>query len=170
MPLARSSNVWRSGGPRRHEVRNRLKERAVFQNLKRGDATRCGFAEDTIPAGLAVVLPSGENRYQSLNLQVLNIPFITGVAVQINWRDIEPTQGAPDWSKLDELFAAAESAKIMGSARDLARLSLAGMGPRRHPDRKEFRRVEGLVMSRDGATPMDIGWTRERVRIDKGRN
>ena len=110
MPLARSSNIWRSGRPRRREVRNRLKERAVFQNLKRGDATRCGFAEDTIPAGLAVVLPSGENRYQSLNLQVLNIPFITGVAVQVNWRDIEPTQGAPDSSKLDELFAAAESA------------------------------------------------------------
>jgi hypothetical protein len=48
--------------------------------------------------------------YQSLNLQVLNTPFITGVAVQINWRDIESTQGAPNWSTLDELFAAADSA------------------------------------------------------------
>ena len=38
-------------------------------------------------------------------------PFISGVAVQINWRDIEPVQGKPDWSKLDELFAAAESSK-----------------------------------------------------------
>jgi hypothetical protein len=38
-------------------------------------------------------------------------PFISGVQVQINWRDIEPVQGKPDWSKLDELFAAAESSK-----------------------------------------------------------
>ena len=44
-------------------------------------------------------------------LQALNNPFISGVAVQINWRDIEPVQGKPDWSKLDELFAAAESSK-----------------------------------------------------------
>jgi len=64
-----------------------------------------------IPSGLAVVLPSGEKRYQSMNLQVLNNPFVSGVAVQINWRDIEPVQGNPDWSKLDALFAAAESSK-----------------------------------------------------------
>ena len=35
---------------------------------------------------------------------------MSGVAVQINWRDIEPVQGKPDWSKLDALFAAAVSA------------------------------------------------------------
>jgi hypothetical protein len=70
---------------------------------------RCGSSNDTIPSGLAVVLPSG--RYQSLNLQALSNPFMSGVAVQINWRDIEPVQGRPDWSKLDELFTAAESSK-----------------------------------------------------------
>jgi hypothetical protein len=32
-----------------------------------------------------------------------------GVAVQLNWRDIEPLEGKPDWSRLDALFAAAES-------------------------------------------------------------
>ena len=36
---------------------------------------------------------------------------MSGVAVQINWRDIEPVQGKPDWSKLDALFAAAISSK-----------------------------------------------------------
>jgi hypothetical protein len=36
---------------------------------------------------------------------------MTGVAVQINWRDVEPVQGKPDWSNLDETFAAAESSK-----------------------------------------------------------
>jgi hypothetical protein len=46
-----------------------------------------------------------------LELQALNNPFISGVAVQMNWRNIEPVQGQPDWSKLDALFAAAESAK-----------------------------------------------------------
>jgi hypothetical protein len=31
--------------------------------------------------------------------------------LQIRWRDIEPVQGAPDWAKLDQLFAAADSSK-----------------------------------------------------------
>ncbi|HEV2979663.1 MAG TPA: hypothetical protein VG425_18955, partial [Casimicrobiaceae bacterium] len=71
----------------------------------------CASTHDTIPTGLAVVLHSGEKNYHSMNLQVLNNPFMSGVSVQINWRDIEPVQGKPDWSKLDELFAAAELSK-----------------------------------------------------------
>ena len=81
------------------------------QGLERRETLRCASTGDTIPSGLAVVLPSGEKHYQSMNLQVLNNPFMSGVAVQINWRDIEPVQGKPDWSKLDALFAAAESSK-----------------------------------------------------------
>lgn len=69
----------------------------------------CASTRETIPTGLAVVLHSGEKNYHSMNLQVLNNPFMSGVSVQINWRDIEPVQGKPDWSRLDELFAAAES-------------------------------------------------------------
>ena len=80
----------------------------VDRDLKPREIVRCASTEATIPSGLAVVLPSG--RYQSLNLQTLNNDFISGVAVQINWRDIEPVQGTPDWPELDELFAAAESA------------------------------------------------------------
>jgi hypothetical protein len=34
---------------------------------------------------------------------------MSGVAVQLNWRDIEPLEGKPNWSRLDALFAAAES-------------------------------------------------------------
>jgi hypothetical protein len=54
-----------------------------------------------------------ENKPQEprLNLQALNNPLISGVALQIRWRDIEPVQGKPDWSKIDQLFAAAESSK-----------------------------------------------------------
>ncbi len=71
----------------------------------------CGSTEDTIPSGIAVVLPPGEKGYKSGNLEALKNPFVSGVAVQINWRDIEPVQGKPDWSKLDELFAAATASK-----------------------------------------------------------
>jgi hypothetical protein len=83
----------------------------IDQNLKRQETAQCGSTEGTIPSGIAVVMPPGEKGYHSLNLQALNNPFVSGVAVQINWRDIEPVQGKPDWSKLDELFAAAISAK-----------------------------------------------------------
>jgi hypothetical protein len=64
----------------------------------------------SLPNGLVVVL---ENKPQEprLNLQALNNPFISGVALQIRWRDVEPVQGKPDWSKIDQLFAAAESSK-----------------------------------------------------------
>jgi hypothetical protein len=72
---------------------------------------RCAATPDTIPRGLAVVIHSGDKNYQSMNLQTLNNPFMSGVSVQINWRDIEPVQGKPDWSKLDKLFAAAEASK-----------------------------------------------------------
>jgi hypothetical protein len=60
------------------------------------------------PNGLVVVLENrpGQDR---LDLQSLNNPSISGVALQIRWRDIEPAQEKPDWSKLDQLFAAAES-------------------------------------------------------------
>jgi hypothetical protein len=62
------------------------------------------------PKGLVVVIESKpqENR---LNLRALNNPYISGVALQIRWRDLEPAEGNPDWSKLDQLFAAAEASK-----------------------------------------------------------
>ncbi len=59
-------------------------------------------------SGLVVVLPSGKEN-EKVELQAMNNPYISGVAVQMNWRDIEPTQGQPDWSRLDEIFSAAES-------------------------------------------------------------
>jgi hypothetical protein len=67
-------------------------------------------ADNSAPSGLVVVI---ENKPQAdrLDLRALNNPFISGVALQMRWRDIEPVQGKPDWSKLDQLFAAAESSK-----------------------------------------------------------
>src|ERR1700674_4816017 len=65
---------------------------------------------NSLLSGLVVVI---ENKPQSdrLDLRALNSPFISGVALQIRWRDIEPVEGKPDWTKLDQLFATAESSK-----------------------------------------------------------
>ncbi len=60
------------------------------------------------PNGLVVVIENKPQQAQ-LNLQALNNPLISGVALQIRWRDLEPVQGKPEWAKLDQLFAAAES-------------------------------------------------------------
>ena len=79
------------------------------QDVQRRQAIPCASTAAAIPSGLAVVLPSEDTRDQSVNLRALNNPFMNGVHVQINWRDIEPVEGKPDWSKLDALFAAAES-------------------------------------------------------------
>src|SRR5580700_1016337 len=57
---------------------------------QRREAVRCGSSDDATPNGLAVVLPPGEKGYKSGNLEALNNPFVSGVAVQINWRDIAP--------------------------------------------------------------------------------
>jgi hypothetical protein len=81
------------------------------EDLERSATLQCALTGNAKPSGLVVLLPSGEKNYQSMNLQVLNNPFMSGVAVQINWRDIEPVQGKPDWTQLDALFAAAESSK-----------------------------------------------------------
>jgi hypothetical protein len=34
-------------------------------------------------------------------------PWVRGVALQIHWADLEPSEGAPDWTELDDLFAKA---------------------------------------------------------------
>jgi hypothetical protein len=66
-----------------------------------------------IPSGLVVVrhVNNSPQKDRALEEQALNNPFISGVGFQIHWSDIEPVEGKPDWSKLDELFAAAEKSK-----------------------------------------------------------
>jgi hypothetical protein len=78
---------------------------------KDSEPLRCASTSDTTPSGLVVVLPKAGKQDDSLTLRALNISFISGVDLQIDWRDIEPVQGKPDWSKLDALFAAAISSK-----------------------------------------------------------
>lgn len=73
-------------------------------------ATTDAAPSSNAPNGLVVVIEN-KPRAASLDLRALNNPSISGVALQIRWRDIEPVEGKPDWKKLDELFAGAESSK-----------------------------------------------------------
>jgi hypothetical protein len=68
----------------------------------------CTSTDHLQPSGLVVVIED-KPQQDRLDLRALNNPLISGVALQIHWCDIEPAQGKLDWSKLDQLFAAAES-------------------------------------------------------------
>ncbi len=74
---------------------------------------RPGSTDHAAPSGLVVVRHVNDSPQQdrALKEQALNNPFISGVGFQIHWSDIELVEGKPDWSKLDELFAAAEKSK-----------------------------------------------------------
>jgi hypothetical protein len=61
------------------------------------------------PTGLVVVIANTPDR--SVDLASLDNPSISGVAFQIHWSDIEAKEGSQDWSTLDRLFDAADSAK-----------------------------------------------------------
>jgi hypothetical protein len=60
------------------------------------------------PSGLVAVIKD-EPQNPSLDLRALDNPYISGVALQIHWNDIEAVEGKPDWSKLDALFDAAKT-------------------------------------------------------------
>ena len=84
-------------------------------------------------AGLVVVI---ENMPQSaLDLRALNNPSISGVALQIRWRDIEPVQGNPDWSKTRSAVRCCGIIEEMGATPHLPRLFFACMGPGGRKDR-----------------------------------
>jgi hypothetical protein len=69
--------------------------------------------DNFVPSGLVVVRHVNNSPQQDRALfdQALKNPSISAVGFQIHWSDIEPVEGKPDWSKLDELFDAAESSK-----------------------------------------------------------
>jgi hypothetical protein len=58
------------------------------------------------PSGLVAVIANDPT--QPLDLEPFFNPNISGIAMQIHWSDIEPVEGKPDWTRLDELFIAAE--------------------------------------------------------------
>ena len=70
--------------------------------------TSCASTNNAWPGGIVVVIID-KPQSRSLDLRALSNPCISGVALQIHWADLEPVQGQPEWSKLDQLFAAAKS-------------------------------------------------------------
>jgi hypothetical protein len=65
-----------------------------------------GYAQKPVPYGLVATIRNDPS--ERLDPKPFLNPYISGVALQINWSDIEPVQGNPDWDRLDELFAAAQ--------------------------------------------------------------
>ncbi len=65
-----------------------------------------GYAQKPVPSGLLAVIANEPS--QPLDLKPFSNPFISGIALQIHWSDVEPAQGKPNWARLDELFAAAQ--------------------------------------------------------------
>ena len=62
------------------------------------------------PNGLVVVLKTEDLSDKRWSQAVAN-SSISGVALQIHWGEIEKVRNKPDWSQLDDLFAAAETSK-----------------------------------------------------------
>ena len=81
----------------------------IFSLVVIADGTQPGMPANDAPSGLVVVIENKPDR--PLNLQALDNSNISGVALQVHWADIEPTEGSLDWTKMDKLFAAAERSK-----------------------------------------------------------
>ena len=111
------------------------------------ETIRCAATGDGTPKGLAVVLPTGGRRDQSLNLQALNNPHMSGVEVQINWRDVEPVEGRPNWSRLDSLFGAAKP-RSAGCSSASFRASFRRRGPWKGCRAMRSRSSMGPIMER----------------------
>lgn len=76
-------------------------------------ADRANNRELPLPSGLVVVraVLNTPKMDQEFLQHAISNPSISGVAYQVKWKDLEPTEGHPDWSQLDAVFAAAESSK-----------------------------------------------------------
>jgi hypothetical protein len=83
---------------------------ALPSPARAGSVERGVPTTDSGPTGLVVVLVDRPQE-RHLDLGVLSNPYMSGAALQIHWSDIEPAEGKYDWSKLDELFATAQSSK-----------------------------------------------------------
>jgi hypothetical protein len=64
-----------------------------------------GYELKPVPSGLVAVIKNVAN--QPLDPKPFLSPYMSGVAIQIYWSDIEPVKGQPNWARLDEVFAAA---------------------------------------------------------------
>src|SRR5208283_3435465 len=63
------------------------------------------YSHRPVPSGLVAAIANDPT--QPLDPKPFLNPYVSGVALQIHWSDIEPVRGKPNWDRLDELFAAA---------------------------------------------------------------
>ena len=84
---------------------------AAGQSSVAGDTqiTPCGSTSIAAPNGLIAIVPNRSFADERSFLSALNNPNIRGVALQIDWDELDPGQGQPEWSTLDARFSAAES-------------------------------------------------------------
>jgi hypothetical protein len=68
-------------------------------------------AARTPPTGIFVVKEFVEGKDSSLAPAVFENPSISGVALRIGWRELEPTSGNFRWEMLDDLFARATTSR-----------------------------------------------------------
>jgi len=79
---------------------------AHLPHASRASLSQTRFNTAYKPEGLVAVLTNTPG--QPLDLSVLSNPSISGAALQIHWRDIEPAEGRLDWTTLDSLIWGAE--------------------------------------------------------------
>jgi hypothetical protein len=68
-----------------------------------------GYEMKPVPSGLTAVFKNEPN--EPLDPKPFLSPYVSGVAMQIHWSDIEPVRGQPNWARLDHFFAAAQASR-----------------------------------------------------------
>jgi len=88
------------------DIRVKLVLAGVLALLPSGAMAQYQHTWSPIPHGLVAVIPNDPTT--PLDPIPFCNPYISGIALQIHWQDIEPVQGQPDWTRLDQLFWAAQ--------------------------------------------------------------
>jgi Beta-galactosidase len=76
---------------------------APFNLPHRGSSTPTEGSLGAPPGGLVAVIAYDSG--QTLDAPTFSNPYISGIAIQIHWSDIEPTEGTYNWSTLDAVVA-----------------------------------------------------------------
>ncbi len=65
-------------------------------------------AQTVPPRGLYCSCPPTSSRSHSVMPEVASQDFVTGILVRVAWSDLEPVEGAPTWTLLDNELALAK--------------------------------------------------------------
>ena len=98
------------------------------------ETVQCALGGNALPNGPVVLLPSGEKNYRSMKLQLLSNPSMSGVAVQVNWSDIEASEDKPGLVAARCAVRDRGRGKEMGTSDHVPRFLLTAVGARRGAD------------------------------------